>query len=208
MRPNRIVPERAQAYADRYPKAYDYLAEHAYYVPDALKDSGAKRDREGGGVFTLMQKLKAVSECPALVHGELKLAHLDSAKLYHKRTIERAKEAVDAHFKARHLTTYIWKLERGRNGGTHAEVVIPADADLMCLTSYNLIETEEDEEIVAAYLKKPADARACGVRPKDLRVWTLDEVEEHRFQALEEWVRQTRSKTGRLRFLHSKGVKS
>lgn len=207
MFPNTVSPAQAREHAGQYPDAYRYLVEHDFYVPDALRDHGRIRAKKGVAILGLIQKLRSVSACDALVHGELKLSHLDQHHLYSKTTIQLAKDAVENRFRARGITAFIWKLERGRSGGMHAEVVIPADSDLSGLTSYKVIETPEDEEVIAKYLAKPADARACGVRPKDLRVWSIAELERQRLQAIDYLVSSPRKGGTRYHFLHSRGLR-
>lgn len=204
---NRIDPEWALARTEKHPQAVAYLKAHDFYVPDALKDNGNTRSDASEGVLKLMEALKGVSGCQALIHGELDLGSLDGRNLYSKRTHERAKALVEAHFKQVGVAAFIWKLERGRNGGTHTEVVIPADSDISGLTSYSLVETAEDEEEVAKYLCKPADAAACGPRKKELIVWGLEELEEKRLGAVDTWVKRPRRGSERLRFLRSKGLR-
>lgn len=207
MKKNRVDPAVAARLAAQYPQAYEHLKTHDFYVPDALKDNGNRRSSRSVSVLEKIERLKQVSACPAVVHGEFDLSQLNGSPLYSKKTIERAKKIIENHFKATGVEAFIWKLERGRNGGMHAHVLLPASEDLTGLTACDLLSSAKDEQEIAKYLCKPADARACGAKPQDLRVWTADEFDDHLMAAIEEQVRARNASADRYHYLHAKGLK-
>ncbi|UBV42604.1 hypothetical protein LAJ19_13410 [Deinococcus taeanensis] len=199
----RITPDCVEQYRSAYPEAAAYLDQHGNYLPDALKDTTRGRNSAAQSLLEWMERLKAVSGCDTLVMGTLDLRELDHLPLYSKRTIARAQKIVDAHFRRQDVNEYIWKLERGRDGGTHVHAVIAADANLMDFVHYKVVENDLE---TARYLCKPADARACGRRPKDLSTWTPQQFDEQRMAAINDFVTRPVGGGERMRFRHHHGL--
>ena len=175
----RLSPESVERCRATYPEAAAYLEAHDHYVPDSLKDTTRMRAQKAQGLLERMERLKAISGCDALLLVTFDLRSLDVLPLYSNRTIKQAQKLVEALFRRTDVSAFIWKLERGRNGGTHVHALIPADSDLMEFNDYEIVQSGEERK-VAQYLCKPADARACGRRIKDLPVWTPEQLDEQR----------------------------
>lgn len=202
----RLSPESVERCRATYPEAAAYLEAHDHYVPDSLKDTTRMRAQKAQGLLERMERLKAISGCDALLLVTFDLRSLDVLPLYSNRTIKQAQKLVEALFRRTDVSAFIWKLERGRNGGTHVHALIPADSDLMEFNDYEIVQSGEERK-VAQYLCKPADARACGRRTKDLPVWTPEQLDEQRMAAIDDFVTRLRNGKERLCFLRSHGLR-
>lgn len=149
------------------------------FYPDAVTDTKAKRQRDKVPVLARLEKLAALYP-DGLKLYRLTLGELDGLCLYDPRTVESAKKAARRWLRARGLRGEV-KVERGRCGGTHAHIVTAA-AGAEGVEVYDLGG-------LAAYLVKPADARACMPKRGEAGLYSVRELREQKERAAEDWLR-------------------
>lgn len=148
-----------------------------YYLPDAVVDTEAKRERDKVEPLARLEKL-AEYYPDGLKLYRLTLSELDKKCLYDPATVNAARRFVRRWLRERHLRGE-WKLERGRYGGTHVHIVTCASADSSGVKVHDL-------NGLAYYLVKPADGRAC--MPKRDEYISDHLLREDREAAAEYWL--------------------
>ena len=160
----RVAPRRREGQQQPKPQhprltAFQQRKGGTFY-PDQVTDTPRKRSRDSKNILARLERLTALHP-DGLAFFRVGLPELDGHDLYHPDTVRAARKAAQTWLYARRLHGE-WKLERGLCGGTHLHIVAAALATKAGILVYDL-------DGLAAYLAKPADARACFPKRDDSR---------------------------------------
>jgi len=157
-----------------------HLVDHESHYPDEVNDTRANRWRDSRKVAAVLHQLAARYPEGLKVY-RLSLPELDELDLYDPELVKRAKKTVARWLKARGVRGWL-KVERGRNGGTHAHIVTSAAADS------SIGEDVYDINGLAAYFVKPPNARACMPRLEDKQRYSPAELKRQKDEAAEHFL--------------------
>lgn len=149
------------------------------FLPDAVVDTESKREADSVCILKRLQILAALYP-DGLRFYRITLSALDGYFLYDPAAVEIARKYVEKWLKARGLRGE-WKLERGREGGTHVHIVTCASAGPGGVGVYDLAG-------LACYLAKPADGRACLPKRSEKGMYTAAELRRQKDEAAEYWL--------------------
>lgn len=203
-RKSRKKPVQLPDYGGAFPEAEAHVQTKGFW-PKPLEDTRNDRRKRAkrSGFLAALEDLHAFA-CGELEWGKLWLPDLNGQPLYSKATLEHARLAVARHLRSVDETACVWKLERGRGGRFHVEMVVPAGSS----RGLHAAKPVTNLKGLADYLCKPADAWACEPDKNAKRVWSAEELERGKVAACEEFLTRDRGPSGgeRLQFWGSMGL--
>ncbi|WP_104989972.1 hypothetical protein [Deinococcus sp. NW-56] len=191
-------------YGGAFPLSAAHVSAKGFW-PDALEDTRhARKERaKDSGLLTALEELQAHAP-QGMEWGKLTLSKLKDSPLYSKDTLRLARLEIARYMRSVGETACVWKLERGRGGGFHVELVVPAGSG----GGLKGLKAVTDIYGLAAYLSKPPDAWSCTPDEKARQIWSSEDLERGQVAACEEYLTRDRGPSGkeRLQFWGSMGL--
>jgi hypothetical protein len=179
---------RRPAHVNPLPLLTAHQAAHKGYFPDAMTDTPRRRKRRAPALKRQLHELHGLYPS-GLVMVTVHLRHLDGLPLYSEQLAAEAHAAAAALLKAAGLRG-VWKVERGREGGTHVHLVTASAAKVVKTEIFddNHVVDVSDGDGLAEYLSKPGDAAVCRPDAGALAGWGQSELDAMRAFAAEEYL--------------------
>jgi hypothetical protein len=193
-----IVADEGLCLAGNFPATMEHLATHAGHFPDGVKDTTRLRKRRSQPILKNAQRLVGLVGDP-LIFCTILLHDFAGLPLYSKKTINKARRRVLKIIKEAGAGAAVWKLERSRSGVLHLHIIMSGSVDVTGVDDWCEVT---DLEGLVRYLAKPADARACKPRRRDLGL----DLKLDQMKASEEYLNRKRRGGERFTFHGALGL--